>query len=73
MTKKPYVKLALFEYAVLFHPAESETEERRTLLLVEPSTVMARDAEHAGMLAARAIPDTYAESLERCEVIVRPF
>lgn len=73
-----YVKLALFEAAVLYHPPVRaiETEElveRRTQLVLAPQTFLARDLEHAGMLAARAIDAKYEGDLDRCEVVVRPF
>ena len=73
-----YVKLALFEAAVLYHPPVrlkdgEEVEERRTQLVLEPTTFLARDQEHAAMLAARAIDAKYEDELDRCEVVVRPF
>jgi hypothetical protein len=75
MTKAPYTKLSLFEFAVLYHPADAtdDATERRTELIVEPKSVMAKDLDHATLLAARAIPDSYVEVLDRCEVLVRPF
>jgi hypothetical protein len=68
-----YTKLALYEAAVLFHPPVNDGEERRTELILDPQTFLARDNDHAAMLAARAIPEAYADRLERCEVVVRPF
>lgn len=73
-----YVKLALFEAAVLYHPPArtikgEEVQERRTELVLTPTTFLARDQEHAAMLAARAIDAKYEDELDRCEVVVRPF
>lgn len=73
-----YTKLALFEAAVLYHPPThdqegKEVKERRTQLVLQPMTFLARDQEHAAMLAARAIDAKYEDELDRCEVVVRPF
>ena len=73
MGKSPYTKLSVFEYCVLFHPPGKEDEERHTELIVAPKACMARDEDHAKMLAARDIPDGYVDQLDRCEVGVRPF
>lgn len=78
-TTSEYTKLSLFEAAVLYHPTTAErkaaqtSDGSRTQLVVEVQPFLARDNEHAAMLAARAIPDEYADRLDRCEVVVRPF
>jgi hypothetical protein len=67
----------LFEYAVILNEKtdkDGETVEEAQLV-VEPSTILARDADQAAMLAARAIPDEHTKNgkLDRLQVVVRPF
>jgi len=73
MGKSPYTKLSVWEYCVLYHPQPEDDKERHTELLVPVTSCMARDEDHAKMLAARDIPDEYVDKLDRCEVGVRPF
>jgi len=75
MGEAPYRKLALFEVAVLYHPAQAlEGEAERVTSLAVPITpVLARDEKHAAMIGARKIADSLAPELDRCEVVVRPF
>ncbi len=73
----PYTKLSLFEISVLYHPTPAEREDsevmQRTQLILEPRSVLAKDEGHAATIAARAIPEKYADRLDRCEVGIRPF
>lgn len=67
----------LFEYAVILQPkVDKDGEEVEAgQIIVEPTTVLARDEGQAQMLAARAIPDEHAQGgkLDRLQVVVRPF
>jgi hypothetical protein len=69
------MKLRLFEYAMLLHPAldQDGKEKGKTEIIKSPSTVLARDDKQVGILAAREIPKEHLEELERVEIIVRPF
>lgn len=64
------MKLNLFEYVVLLNP-RSEKEE--TSMIVKQTSVLAKDAKTAAMLAARSIPEKHLKNIDQCEVIVRPF
>ena len=67
--------MKLFQYAVIFHP-KKEIENKpadKAKLIVEPKTVLAADLNSATLLAARDIPQDYADKLDQCEVAVRPF
>lgn len=71
-------KMKLFEYAVIHHPAPTEDEQKRgaqpkSELLVEPEYVLAFDEKEASVLAARAIPDSHVDQLDRVEIVLRPF
>lgn len=65
----------LYQYAVLWHPTEKDAEDNGTKskVIVEPATVLAADASAATMLAARAIPEQYADQLDQVQIAVRPF
>jgi hypothetical protein len=68
----------LFEYAVLYHPKPTKEQNDRgetpkSVVLIEPRTVLAMDESQAAMLAARAIPETHVEKLDDVEICVRPF
>lgn len=65
----------LFEYAVILQPKTKRDGEvlEEGRVIVEPQTVLAKDAEQATLLAGRAIPDEYMDKLERLTLAVRPF
>jgi hypothetical protein len=69
------MKMRLFEFAVILQPKTDkdgeETEPGK--LVVEIETILAKDPDQAGMIAARAIPDEYMDRLDRLSVVVRPF
>lgn len=68
-----------FEYLILYHPEEKKdaagnpTERKKSELIVGPKLEIALSAQEVGILAAKAIPDTHIEHLDRIEVIIRPF
>lgn len=68
----------IFEYAVIHHPVATKEQQDRgekpkSILLVDVTRVLARDANEASMLAARAIPAEYTDQLDRVEIALRPF
>jgi hypothetical protein len=68
----------LFEYAVLYHPKITKEqrdagEESQTVLVIPPTTVLAKDEKVAGLAAARLIPAEYETKLDNVEIIIRPF
>lgn len=67
--------MKLYEYAVIFTPrAKGKDGERaKAELVVDVTRVLANSDKEATMLAARAIPDKYADKLEQVEIAVRPF
>jgi len=72
------MSMKLFEYAVLYHPVPTKDELDRGItppseLLVEVETVLARSDKEALMVATRAIPEEYADKLDRVEIALRPF
>jgi hypothetical protein len=69
------MQVRLFEYAVILQPKEDKDGEEIEpgKLIVDPATILAKDPDQAGMIAARAIPDEYMDKLDRLSVVVRPF
>ena len=64
----------LFEYAVIYNPTETESEEGKTAeLLIKPTTILAQSEREANFVAARAVPAEFAAKLDRLEIAVRPF
>lgn len=69
-------KSVIFEYAVIYHGATIDKDTKETSpgeIIVKPTTILAKDAGQATLLAARAIPEKYLAKLDRIEVAVRPF
>jgi hypothetical protein len=73
--------MKLYEYAVVYNPKPPQnmtlaivtTPTEPAVIVVPPTCVLARDEKHAAMLAARAIPESYAGKLDEVDVAVRPF
>ena len=66
--------MKFFQFAVALHPTESDRKAGLTsTVLVEVTTVLAKDAAQATLIAARAIPTLALDKLDRVEVAVRPF
>jgi hypothetical protein len=69
----------LFEYAVLYHPKEKKDaagnplESKRSIVVKEPTTVIASSDAEVGILAAKSIPEEYVDKLEDVEIVIRPF
>jgi len=70
------VKKRIFEYAILFHPRRKKDEEAGSgdsILAIDVTRILARDEKEVQLIAARAIPEKYLDSLDCVEVAVRPF
>lgn len=65
----------LFEYAVFKDEKLDKDGEvvEAAVVLVEPITVLAKDEKQVGIRAAKAIPETEMDNLDRIQVVVRPF
>lgn len=69
--------MKLYEYAVILDEKRNKdddiTEDSR--IVVEPTSVLAKDDAQAQLLAARSIPDEFVKNgkLDRLVVVVRPF
>jgi hypothetical protein len=70
--------MKLYEYAVIYNPAQTKEQKDagvtpKSELLVDITRVLANNEKEASMLAARAIPDTHTDKLDRVEIALRPF
>lgn len=66
--------MRLFEIAVIYNPKkDTDIEDKVSSIVVPITSVLAKDLTMAQMLAARLIPDAYANKLDQIEVVVRPF
>ena len=64
----------LFQYAILWHPTkEQEKDGRKSMVVMEPTTILAESEQVAQMIAVKAIPDTYINELNQIVVALRPF
>jgi hypothetical protein len=71
-------KLALFEYACIYHPRPTKDQvdnhtEPPSKMIVEPTRALCVSNKEAGVRAARAIPADYEDKLDDIDVLVRPF
>lgn len=68
----------LFEYAVLYHPQQTKEqhdrgEEPKSVLIVSPTSILAKTDDEVSIQAARAIPEEHLIHLDDVEICVRPF
>ena len=65
----------LYEYAVILDEKRNKDDEVTddSRIVVEPTTVLAKNDEQAQLLAARSIPEEHLAKLDRLQVVVRPF
>ena len=70
--------MKLFEYAVIYNPLPTKEqvdrgEKPKSELIVDVKRVLSNNDKEAAMLAARDIPETYTDKLDRVEIALRPF
>ena len=72
-------KSNLYEYIILFHPKEKKDaagnplETKKSILVKEPTSVLAETEQEVGMIAARSIPAEYEDKFNDLEIKIRPF
>jgi hypothetical protein len=70
--------MKLYEYAVIYNPLPTKDQKERgevpkSELIVDVTRVLSTNDKEASMMAARAIPETYTDKLDRVEIALRPF
>jgi hypothetical protein len=65
----------LYEFAVICDEKRDRDDEvvEAAEILVGPKAIVARSEEQAQVLAARSIPETHLDRIDRLTVVVRPF
>lgn len=65
----------LFQYAVIFNPTEKQVadENLESVIITEPTTVLAKNEDEVKMRAAMSISDSYKDKLSQVQIVVRPF
>lgn len=68
-------KSKLFQYAILWHPTAKQVKDEgsKSLVIVEPTTILASSQDAAAMAAAMEIPQNYKGALDQIEIALRPF
>lgn len=66
--------MKLYEWAIIFegHKDKNDDWKERPVLL-KMDTTLCESEEQAQIVAARSIPETYLERLDRITIAVRPF
>lgn len=70
--------MKLFEFAVIYTPNNTKEQIDAGItappeLIVPITSVLAKDEDQAKMLAARKIPESHMDKLDRVQIAVRPF
>jgi hypothetical protein len=64
----------LFEYAVVFNPNKEETKSgEKPKIVIKPTTILAKNEKEVNFIAARSIPEDFADKIDRLDIAVRPF
>ena len=67
-------KSKLFQYAIIWNPTVDEAKDgKRAKVVVEITSVFAKDDKEVLILASRSIPEEYLTQLNQVDIIVRPF
>ena len=70
--------MKLYEYAVIYNPLPTKDQNERgekpkSELIVDVKRILSNGDKEAMMMAARDIPETYTDKLDRVEIVIRPF
>lgn len=68
-------KLNLYQYAIIWHPTTKQQKDEglKSILLEEPTTILAKNESNVLMAAAMKIPSDKKTELDQIEIAVRPF
>ncbi|MCC6818568.1 MAG: hypothetical protein IT245_06745 [Bacteroidia bacterium] len=68
-------KSTLFQYAIIWHPTDKQIKDEglKSIVLVEPKTILASDVNAANMAAAMDIPADKKGELDQIQIAMRPF
>lgn len=68
----------LFQFAIFHTPVQNRDqlergEQPQPTIVVQPTTILAKNEQEAQLRAARAIPEQYAERLDQLTIAVSAF
>lgn len=64
----------LYQFAIFYVPTKEETKEGvNPSMIVDLTTVLARDEKEVLIRASKLISDNYMQKLDRVQIVVRPF
>jgi len=64
----------LFEYAVIFNPSKDDEKKGvKSEIVIKPTTILAKSEKEVNFIAARSIPDNFADKVDQLDIAVRPF
>jgi hypothetical protein len=67
-------KSFLFQYAIIWNPTKKEAEDgKKSVLIGEIKTVLAKSQQEVNVLASRSIPEGYLNCLDQIDIAVSPF
>jgi len=67
-------KMMLFQYAAILQPTKKEEETgEEAKIIIEPTTILAKDEKVVTMKVVRKIPPEYESKLEHIDIVIRPF
>jgi hypothetical protein len=71
------MKKRLFTYAVILHKKKEDNnkaiEQFDSVVIIEPTTVLAKDHNDVAFKVTRLIPEEHAEDPDNVEILIRPF
>lgn len=66
--------MRIFQFAAIWNPTSEQAKEgKKAKIVLEPTTILAKDAAQANMLAARALPEDMMDELDQIDIAVRAF
>lgn len=66
--------MKLFDYAVIYQgKKDKDGEYVKKPALIKQDSILANDDKQAALVAAREIPESYLEELDKIDVVIRPF
>lgn len=66
--------MRLFQFAAIWNPTPEQAKDgQKARIIVEPTTILAKDTAQANMLAARALPEEMVDQLDQIDIAVRAF
>jgi len=63
----------LFQYAVILHKYDKDGAYEDSVLIIDPTVVLAKDQKDVLFKVTRLIPEEHATNPDNVQILVRPF